>query len=222
MERQRASLDGWHSKLPLSELPIENFTSQQQALFGESTSGVEIYPLKFRTFDSAMNYAYYATCQVLSSPNMLDRFYSRTNTDIPFTRRNYPWEKLLLRIAAGLDFADCIHKNTFRTGMMSILTLCTISCPIPSVSLWVEKWIGHLEDFGVPLEPGLPFQMAKRIGRVLAKQKHNQHDIFLMSPIDTEDAEKADLYQSDFSMQIVVCGKDRGSGRLYSDTLDIP
>lgn len=222
LEQQRASLDEWHSKLPLSELPMDSFTSQKQAFFEESTTKLEIYPLKFRSFDSAMNYAYYATCQVLSSPNMLDRLYSRTDITIPFTRKNYPWEELILRIAAGLDFADCIHKNTFRSGMMSLLTLCTISCPNPNVSLWVEKWIGHLENFGIPLESGLPFQMVKRVGRVLAQQKHNDRDIFLLSPVDTEDTEKADLYQSDFSMQIVVCGKDRRMGRLYSDTLDIP
>ncbi|EXJ77108.1 hypothetical protein A1O3_10266 [Capronia epimyces CBS 606.96] len=226
LEQQRAQLDEWHARLPLSELPIDSFTSRQQAMNGyeDSEPDFKMHPLKFHTFESAMNYAYYAASQILSSPYVLDRFEKPTMTtarSLPFTRRHYPWEKLILRIAAGLEFADCIHKNTFRTGIMTLLTLCLLWRPRPDVAVWIDNWIRRVQDHGVPLDSGLPF-LTSRINPLITQQHRNGMDVFMLSPVDTEDAEKTDLYQSDFKAQVMVCGKDRHTGELYTCQLDVP
>lgn len=115
----RAKLDEWHSALDISELPVESYVSQRQY----STTDLEILeilPLKFHTFEAAMNYAHYAHTQMLCAQDVIDQLQN--------------------------------------------------------------------PKFVVPLE----------------------------------DAEKSDLYQSDFKMQVAVCGKDMHTGKLYNETVGIP
>lgn len=222
LEKQQSRLDKWHSRLSLSELPIDSYTSQRQDSVSHTTNELGIRPLRFHTFEAAMRYAYYAHAQMLCSHGMLNRLKNPTFAEPPFTRAECPWVELVLRIAAGLDIADCIYKNTYSTGILSILTTCIVICPRADVASWIEEWIRKVEDLGVPLETGLPFGLTKRIIRFILNQRPAQRDILLILPLDIEDTEKSDLYHSDFRLQVVVCGKDMHSGRLYHETLEIP
>lgn len=219
--QHRARLDEWHSALDISELPIESYVSRRQ----DSTTELEtldILPLKFHTFEAAMNYAHYAHTQMLCAHDAVDRIRNPNSVAPPFTRKDCPWGELILRITAGLTIDDCVYKNTFNAGMLLILTSCMVLCPRADVAAWVEDWVQRVEDSGVPLESGLPFGIIKRIIRFILNERQNGSDVLLILPLDTEDAEKSDLYQSDFKMQVVVCGKDLHTGRLYNETVEIP
>ena len=222
LEMQRSRLDKWHSSLDLSELPIDSYVSQRQDFTRHSTTELDVLPLKFYTFEAAMKYVYYGYAQMLCSQDVFNRLQSATFAEPPYTRKDCPWVELILRITSGLDAADCIYKNTFTTGILSILTSCIVLCPRADVASWIEEWIRKVEDFGVPLETGLPFGIAKRIIRFILDQRRNERDVLLMLPLDTEDAEKSDLYHSDFEMQVVVCVKDMHTGMLYNETVEIP
>ena len=222
LEKQQSRLDKWHSRLSLSDLPIDSYAAQRQPSVAHATVELDIRPLQFHTFEAAMSYAYYAHAQMLCSHDMLNRLKSPTFVEPACTRADCPWVELILRIAAGLDIADCIYKSTFSTGILTILTTCIVVCPRADVASWIEEWIRKVEDFGVPLENGLPFGLTKRIVRFILNQRRHQRDILLILPLDIEDAEKSDLYHSDFRLQVVACGKDMHTGKLYHETLEIP
>ncbi|CAK7221404.1 hypothetical protein SBRCBS47491_004519 [Sporothrix bragantina] len=221
MLRQRARLDAWHAALDISELPVDSYGSQPPPTTTEPDT-LDILPLKFHTFEAAMNYAHYAHTQMLCAPDAIDRIQHPHFVVPPFTRKDCPWGELILRITAGLTIDDCVYKNTFNAGMLLILTSCMVLCPRADVAAWIEDWVHRVEDFGVPLETGLPFGIIKRIIRFVLDQRQKGSDVLLILPLDTEDAEKSDLYQSDFKMQVVVCGKDLRTGQLYNETVEIP
>lgn len=218
LQKQQARLDKWHSALDLSELPVDSYGSQRPG-----RAGLEIHPLKFHTFEAAMKYAYYAHARMLCSDDIIDRLAQPTFVEPPFTRRDSPWTELILRITAGLDIADCVYKNTFNTGILSILAACLVACPRGDVAAWIEEFMRKVEDFGVPLESGLPFGVMKRIVRfILNERRENGHDVFIIIPLDVEDAEKSDLYHSDFQLRVLVCGKDMHTGKRYNEAVEIP
>lgn len=221
----QAKLDEWHSTLELSELPVESYVSQRQDSTGQSTTesdAFDILPYRFHTFEAAMNYTYYAQAQLLCSPDVINRLKDPEFVVRPFTRKDYPWVELILRITAGLNIADCIYKNTFSTGILPTLISCMVLCPRSDVASWIEEWIRKVEDFGVPLEGGLPFGIMKRIIRFIINQRENRRDVLLILPLDTEYAEKSALYQSDFKMHVGICVKDIHTGKLYNETMEIP
>jgi hypothetical protein len=225
LAKQRARLDEWHSTLDLSELPVESYVSQHQDVTGQSTNEseiIEVLPLKFHTFEAAMNYAYYAHAQMMCSHYMMHRLTSSKYVVPAFTRKESPWVELLLRITAGLNISDCIYRNIFNAGILSILTACIAFCPHSDVASWIQDWIRKVEDFGIPLESGLPFGIIKRIIRFILNERQDGRDVLFILPIDTEDADKSDLYQSDFKMQVAVCGKYIHTGNMYNETVGIP
>jgi hypothetical protein len=222
LEKQRTRLDKWHSDLDLSELPIDSYVSRHKDLLRQSTTELDILPLKFHSFETAMNYAYYAYAQMLCSEDMVDRLESQTFVEPAFTRKDYPWAELILRITHGLDISDCIYKSTFNAGILSILTACMAVCPRADVASWIENWIRKVEDYGIPLESGLPFGIIKRVIRFILDQREKRRHVLLIMPLDIEDAEKSDLYQSDFKMQVIVCGKNLLMGKLYNEMAEIP
>ncbi|QKX63218.1 uncharacterized protein TRUGW13939_10387 [Talaromyces rugulosus] len=221
LAKQRTRLDKWHSDLDLSELPIDSYVSQHKDLLRQSTTELDILPLKFHSFEIAMNYAYYAHAQMLCSEDVVDRL-EQTFVEPAFTRRDYPWAELILRITHGLDISDCIYKSTFNTGILTILTACMAVCPRADVASWIENWIRKVEDYGIPLESGLPFGIIKRVIRFILDQRKKRRHVLLIMPLDIEDAEKSDLYQSDFKMQVIACGKNMDTGKLYNEMAEIP
>lgn len=225
LAKQRATLDDWHSTLDLSELPIESYVSQRQDSMKHSITEsdmLEIRPLKFQSFDAAMNYANYAHAHMMCSQDAIDRLLNPEFVVPPLTRKDCPWPELILRITAGLQLADCVYKNTFNAGILSILTTCIVLCPRADVAAWIQEWIRKVEDLGVPLENGLPFGIIKRIIRFVLTQREDGNDVLLIVPLDTEQAEKSDLYHSDYKMKAAVCGKRIYTGKLYSEITEVP
>jgi hypothetical protein len=74
-EEQRKKLDEWHSRLDISDLPMDSFTSQTVDIIPEdTTSSPQVPPLRFRTHEAAMNYIYYALAQVRLSGQKSDSY----------------------------------------------------------------------------------------------------------------------------------------------------
>lgn len=218
LSKQRARLDKWHSGLDLSELPIDSYVSLPR----QSTAELDILPLKFHSFETAMNYSYYAHAQMLCSEYVIDGLESQTFVEPAFSRKDCPWAELILRITRGLEIEDCIYKSTFTSGILSILTACMVVCPRADVASWIQDWIRKIEAQGIPLESGLPFGIIKRMICFILDQRQNRRHVLLILPLDIEDAEKSDLYQSDFKIQVIVCGKNMDTGKLYNEMAEIP
>jgi hypothetical protein len=138
-----------------------------------------------------------------------------------FTSLDYPWETLILRIAAGLDFADCVSKHIFRFGIVWILSMCAAWCPHISVAKAAEQWVHRLEMYGLVAEDGVPLTIIKRELSFIMEQKRMNQDLFRISPVDCTQMETRDLYGSTCTMLVAVCAKDRKTGELYNDICEI-
>lgn len=222
-EEQRAKLDEWHSRLHVSELPIESFTSQTSDIIANDTTlDPHVPPLRFQTHDAAMNYLYYALAQMLSSRRILEGVATTDAPPASFTSRDYPWEYLILRIITGLDLADCVAKHMFMPGVMSILSLCAGWCPHIGVAKASERWISQFEVCGLAIEDGLPLTIRKRELKFILEKKKLDQDVFRVAVLARADTEAGELYQSDFQLLSAVCAKDRRTGKLYNYMCDIP
>jgi hypothetical protein len=75
LEEQREKLDKWHSRLDISDLPIDSFTSRTADIIPEdTTSSPQVPSLRFQTHEAAMNYIYYALAQVRLSGQKSDLY----------------------------------------------------------------------------------------------------------------------------------------------------
>ncbi|KAJ5924070.1 hypothetical protein N7466_008257 [Penicillium verhagenii] len=223
-EQNRKNLDDWHTQLDVSELPIESFTSASLDPIQEIDGKLHVQPLRFRSYEAAINYAYYASAQFSSSQKMLDRMtqFGSIKGDSTFTRENYPWESLLLRIACGLDLEDCLYKHTFKIGILSLLTCCASSCPHIAVADWISDWIGKLGKYGMAVEDGVPVALVLRVIRLIILMKSDGHDAFRISLMDSDIKEKEEFYRSNNDFFVAVCGKDRIQGTRYNNVVALP
>ncbi|KAL3452783.1 hypothetical protein BJX65DRAFT_264805 [Aspergillus insuetus] len=224
LESQRAKLDAWHSKLDIGELPIESFTSTSIDPIRETDGKLEVEPLRFRSYEAAMTYAYYAAAQFSSALRTFDRMadLSTQNLSSGFSREKYPWESVILRIASGLNPNDCLYKHTFQIGIISFLIICATSCPHVSVVNWINAWVERLEDHGMAVEDGMPLTLIKRLFRLVTMMKRSGHDIYRLSMVDSDIREKWDFYRTDKPFLIAICGKDRLKGILYNNVVSLP
>ncbi|KAJ5646185.1 hypothetical protein N7490_002557 [Penicillium lividum] len=223
VEQQRKSLDEWHTRLDLSELPLESFTSASTQPVREIDGQLEVQPLKFRTFEAAMNYAYYATAQACSSRQMFDRLTQSTEVNVDsFKRENFPWECLMLRIACGLDLEDCLYKHTYDIGILSLLICCASSCPYLAVATWIYNWMGNLGKYGMAVEDGMPLPMVMRVMRLIIAMKRDGHDGYRIAMMDSDIKEKVEFYQSNQEFLVAICAKDREKGIMYNNVVELP
>ncbi|KAL2856434.1 hypothetical protein BJY01DRAFT_203386 [Aspergillus pseudoustus] len=224
LEQQRIKLDAWHSKLDISELPIESFSSTSLDPIRETDGNLEVEPLRFRTYEAAMTYAYYAAAQLSSGIMTFDRMADLGTSGLGpgFSRDKFPWESVILRIASGLNPNDCLYKHTFQIGIISFLIICAASCPHVSVVNWINAWIDRLEDHGMAVEDGMPLTLIKRLFRLITTMKRSGHDIYRLSIVDSDIREKWDFYRTDVNFVMAICGKDRIKGMLYNNVVNLP
>lgn len=224
IEHQRVRLDDWHSQLDISDFPIETFTSTAIEPVRDTEEELHVEPLRFHTYEAAMNYAYYAAAQFSSSRQTFDRMTQLDGFELrpKFTRDRFPWESLILRITCGLDLDDCLYKHTFKIGILSLLMLCASLCPHIAVANWANAWIEKLEDHGMAVEDGMPLALIKRIMRLITGMKQQGHDIYRISIVDSDIKEKWEFYQSDTTFQVAICAKDRLKRELYNNVVCLP
>ncbi|KAJ5619342.1 hypothetical protein N7510_003326 [Penicillium lagena] len=224
IEQQRARLDDWHSQLNISDLPIESFTSTSMEPIRDTEGELHVEPLRFHTYEAAMNYAYYAAAQLSSSRETFDRITQLEGFELcpTFTRDSFPWESLILRITRGLDLNDCLYKHTFKIGILSLLMLCASLCPHIAVANWANAWIEKLEDHGMAVEDGMPLALIKRIMRLITMMKQQGHDMYRISIVDSDIKEKWEFYRSDSTFQVAICARDRSKRELYNNVVSLP
>jgi hypothetical protein len=153
---------------------------------------------------------------------VLERLASADAPPPTFTSHSYPWEHLILRIAAGVDPTDCVAKHVFKFGIMSILSMSAGFCPHQTVAEAAEHWVSQLEICGLAVEDGMPLAIIKRELSFVAEKKKKGQDMLRVAVFTTTETETGELYQSDFQLLSAVCAKDRRTGKLYNDICEIP
>ena len=224
---QRHALDDWHDKLPPSELPtvLNSDTTRIDGIkYGSTGAREQVVPLRFRSHDAAMNYAYYVTARImqcmgflgdarlsLSPPSQSER----PNTDWADVEK---WIVLLLRIAAGIDWESCTRLNTYTVGLSGLLMACVLRSGDPATGPWVEDWLSRRHRGGCLEEGGFPLSQILRVLHAVNQERRlGRHVHAVCQPVDDGGgAGKFQSYNSQSLPSILVYGSCVSSDFLYS------
>lgn len=213
----RRALDKWYSYLSAAEKPIDTMCGQCDV--GSSNyDTLHIRPARFVTHQAAMNYAYYCAARVMNcsgAPGLPDGTHHHGinhDTDVDY------WTIVLLQLAAGLHWPDCLRFNIHTIGIVSLLFACVLRTTNPAIGIWVEDWMsrrGVSEDTEEGSFPNLQILQALRL--VNAERRAGRDVMAVYQPID--DGGGVGKYGS-YTSQTITCflvfGRCRGTGMLYS------
>lgn len=168
-------LDQWHSSLPLSNLPLESFSSGDFTDPRASLPGLRVRPLCFTTHAAAVDYARYACAQMYASRSSLDRCTgSLDSAEID------PWAHIVLRIVAGIDIAQCFADNVYRHGICWLLTRVALRCCSLEGLMWIDDWFSRAKATGAVAEAGVGLHVLQQLTRTLIEQWENGKFVYLM------------------------------------------
>ncbi|KAI1204560.1 uncharacterized protein F4807DRAFT_446377 [Annulohypoxylon truncatum] len=219
LNHQRDALSDWYAQLPPSELPTDLFDPVHSSVTWQPAP-LQIQPLRFRSHDAAMNFAYYVTARVLQCTEFLDNLES-SNGQLEMNdtyNRPEPWIMNLLRIAAGINWDACVRLNSYTIGLSGLLLACILRSNNPALSSWVQDWLskrfreGCLEEGSFPL-----FQIIQVLHIINVEKTLDRHVYAVCQAIDDGGGlGKFDSYNSQRIESIVVYGWCMGSNRFYS------
>ncbi|OTA54805.1 hypothetical protein K449DRAFT_426117 [Hypoxylon sp. EC38] len=186
LKSQRDALNNWYAKRLPSELPIDSYSTTYNDI-GKEFTDMQIQPLRFKSHDAAMNFAYCVTARVMQCTKFLSVLQSnhrQAGTNQPFCTAN-PWIMVLLRIAAGIDWESCTRLNAYTIGISSLLLACVLRSDEPAVGTWVQDWLnqryleGCLEEGSFPI-----FQILQVLRIIIEERRFGRHVYVVCQPID--------------------------------------
>jgi hypothetical protein len=212
VDSQRAALDRWHLRLPLSELPIERFMEPPGC-----TSAFEVRPLQFTTHQAAMNYAYYVVSRLFLSGFATDAETSQAAG----TQKANAWGLLLARIAAGINWDDCLRLNAFIIGFSTLFIPCALHCPDVRVGLWLQDWLEERYTAAALEEGSFPVLQGLLALRAINRERRDGRDIWAVFVNDEDEgaATKYDSYDRQHIRSLWVYGRDNGTGERFSRSM---
>ncbi|KAI1140065.1 hypothetical protein F5Y05DRAFT_305217 [Hypoxylon sp. FL0543] len=219
LDCQRNALSNWYAQLPPSELPIDWYSTAPNSSQGESTD-FEVQPLRFRSHDAAMNFAYYVVARVMQCTeflNFLQPSHKHKEVSEACTTAE-PWIMTLLRIAAGIDWESCIRLNAYTIGISGLLLACVLRSNDMAIGLWVEDWLNQRYLAGCLEEGSFPIFQILQVLRVINEERRlGRHVYAVCQPIDDGGGVgKFDSYNSQRLVSVLVYGWCVDSSCLYS------
>ncbi|OTA87942.1 hypothetical protein M434DRAFT_35082 [Hypoxylon sp. CO27-5] len=219
LKSQRDALNDWYAKRLPSELPIDSYLTTYNGI-GKEFTDVQMQPLRFKSHDAAMNFAYYVTARVMQCTGFLSALQSshgQAETNQPFCIAN-PWIVVLLRIVAGIDWESCTRLNAYTIGISGLLLACVLRSDERAVGTWVQDWLnqryleGCLEEGSFPI-----FQILQVLRIIIEERRLGRHVYAVCQPIDDGGGVgKFDSYNSQKLVSLLVYGWYMDSNSLYS------
>ncbi|KAF7540745.1 hypothetical protein G7054_g1174 [Neopestalotiopsis clavispora] len=223
LQRQRQELEQWHSRLPISQIPIEP-DLQRISLDVPDFGGHRVVPLQFTSHISAMNYAYYVAAMILQHQNFFEEMFANGPTSSETDSNEMEsLILLLLRVVAGISWLDCVCLNTYSIGISNLLPICVLRSRNYAAGLWFQQWLEQ-RYHGGSLEEG-SFPIAQCLGLITAINEYRNCGKDIIAFFSPEDdgggAGKTASYASQMIESVLVYGKDRRTGFFFSEHVSI-
>ncbi|RMJ06638.1 hypothetical protein CDV36_013771 [Fusarium kuroshium] len=216
LKAQSRKLSDWHAKLPLSQLPIASFHSAYPTRLEDSSLTVE--PLYFQSHDSAMNYAYYITARIIQSAAL---FKDRKSTTT--AQEADRWALILLQIATGIDWEDCIRLNTFAIGFSGLLLVCAIHTSNSAIGLWIQEWLEERQKTSHLEEGSFPVLQILQVLRAVNHERARGRDVFaVFQTVDDGGGEgKFHSYHSQTLTSVMMYGREKVNDKMISYSVPV-
>ncbi|KAM0470003.1 hypothetical protein ACHAPX_010187 [Trichoderma viride] len=133
-------LDEWRACLPGSvEAEIEANPNRPNFWGIKIPEDEALY---FPSHQLAMNMAYYVVARVMHCAGPLQTFASASVHSIDDQYEEIEaWIFILLRIAAGISWEDCVCLNAYTIGFAGLLLTCALSSRSLQTGLWIQQWL---------------------------------------------------------------------------------
>ncbi|RSL92119.1 hypothetical protein CEP52_014001 [Fusarium oligoseptatum] len=216
LKAQSRKLSDWHAKLPLSQLPIASFHSAYPTRLEDSSLTVE--PLYFQSHDSAMNYAYYITTRIIQSAAL---FKDRKSTTT--AQEADRWTLILLQIATGIDWEECIRLNTFAIGFSGLLLVCAIHTSNSAIGLWIQEWLEERQKTSHLEEGSFPVLQILQVLRAVNHERARGRDVFaVFQTVDDGGGEgKFHSYHSQTLTSVMMYGREKVNDKVISYSVPV-
>ncbi|CAM1502508.1 Fc.00g044920.m01.CDS01 [Cosmosporella sp. VM-42] len=210
-------LDAWHSSLPASDLP--EFIESQSNRSTLNPQKLEIQAIHFGSHTSAMNFAYYIAARAMQCTGPIQSLENHSLMDMDCVYGEVEsWILILLRIAAGVSWKECIRLNVYTIGLTGLLLACALRSRSLSIGLWIEEWLEeHLT--GDEFEEGnFPVFQVLAALRLVNRERRNGLDVFALFQTvnDGGGSGKFGSYHSQLIKSLLVYGRCRTTGQIYS------
>ncbi|KAJ6050118.1 uncharacterized protein N7446_005639 [Penicillium canescens] len=211
LEHESKRLDEWLLYLPPSQQPLVVDAS-------------ETSPIYFQAHDAAVNFAYYVVARIMQCTSFLHNLPSRDPQRLGSEcLETEPWARLLLRIAKGTDMQTSIIRNNYTIGFSGLLLAASLRCQDLSLGMQIEKWLQTLEDKQPTEEGAFPVYQTLAVVKAINRQRKMGRDVFGVSqPMDDGGGTpKFTHYNSQMITTILVHGKWRATGNLFTECIDL-
>lgn len=210
-------LDEWRASLPGSaEAEMEANLSLSKYFVSKSPEDEALY---FPSHQSAMNMAYYVVARVMHAVGPLQTFASTSvhNIDEQYEEIE-AWIFVLLRIAAGISWEECVSLNAYAIGFAGLLLTCALSSRSLETGLWIQEWLeNRLGQDGIE-EGNFPiFQILEAV-RLINRERRNGLDVVALFQTVNDEGGKGKFgsYSSQLISSMLVYGRCRSTGELAS------
>lgn len=217
IEMYSEKLDEWRACLPDSaEIEMEASLSPSKRFVSISPEDEALY---FPSHQSAMNMAYYVVARVMHSAGPLQTFASTSVHNIDDQYEEIEgWIFVLLRIAAGISWEECVSLNAYTIGFAGLLLTCALSSRTLETGLWIQEWLEtHLGRDGIE-EGNFPvFQILEAV-RLINRERRNGLDVVALFQTVNDEGGKGKFgsYSSQLISSMLVYGRCRSTGELAS------
>jgi hypothetical protein len=217
MRAESERLDEWHASLRDHELP--EVMEDQSLLNAVGMQKPEAAAIRFKSHGLAINFAYYVTARVMQCTEPLQSLGNNSLVDIddPYEEMEN-WIQILLRIAAGINWNDCIRLNVYTIGLAGLLLACALRSRKLTTGLWIQEWLEQrLKEDGFE-EGNFPiFQVLDALQVINCERRNGRDVISLFQTVDDEGGSgKFGSYSSQLIQSFLVYARCNETGNLYS------
>lgn len=215
MEMYSEKLEIWRASFP-DWIKVTGDPNCPKYLDLRSPENEAIY---FPSHKLAMNMAYYVAARVLHCYGPLESFTSASIHNIDdIYEETEAWIFILLRIAAGISWEECISLNAYTIGFAGLLLSCALCSRRLETGLWIEEWLENRLEPGRFEEGNFPvFQILDAV-RLINRERRNGVDVVsLFQTVDDGGGRgKFGSYSSQRIWSMLVYGRCRSTGELIS------
>lgn len=215
LHSQSKILDAWHASLSSADLPALVDCDSVTTAPGHPSDIIQ--PLLFSNCAAAMNFAYYVTARVMQCVRPLQVLeQSQIAEPNPADTEVEVWISMLLSIAAGIDWRECVRRNVYRVGFANLLLACSLRSHDLATGVWMQTWLEERLQ-GNDLEEG-NFPLYQILGalRLMNRERSKGWDVISLfqSEDDGGGTGKLSSYQSQDLRALIVYGRSRVTGEL--------
>ncbi|GAD95737.1 hypothetical protein PVAR5_4383 [Paecilomyces variotii No. 5] len=214
LEEEGKKLDKWVSGLPSSDQPLR-YSSLEDDYGLDTLTKAEL----FQSHEAALNYAYYIIARITQCTGSLCLLSNHSQNAIRHDHEEQYWVRRLLGVAKGMDMKTCIARNTYTIGISGLLMAALLRCQDQHLGLWIEGWLLTLENIHPTEEGSFPVYQLSTVARAVNQQRLMGRDVFGVSlPVDDGGGSpKLRYYNSQLISALLIHGRHRASGELYTD-----